>query len=29
MENETADAMYSRWDDAIEQASDWARDGGG
>ena len=29
MENETADEMYSRWDDAIEQASDWARDGGG
>ena len=29
MENEKADEMYSRWDDAIEQASDWARDGGG
>ncbi|NHN48730.1 glycerol kinase GlpK [Halostella sp. JP-L12] len=28
MENSKADKMYSRWDDAIERASDWARDGG-
>ncbi|MFB6228579.1 MAG: glycerol kinase GlpK [Halobacteriales archaeon] len=28
MDPEKADAMYGRWDDAVERSLDWARDGG-
>ncbi len=27
MDNEKADAMYSRWNDAVERSLDWAREG--
>ncbi|WP_135854443.1 glycerol kinase GlpK [Halorussus salinus] len=28
MNRDEADEMYERWDDAVERATDWARDGG-
>ncbi len=28
MDRDEADKMYERWDDAVERATDWARDGG-